>query len=89
MGSTAFNTLWMGLHMPVINIPAFTGEHGMPIGVSLVTGRFLDQHLLKIRKKMLGQPRMAEDGWKVGSESVDHKMAPHHDVDGTHRGHQL
>ncbi|KAI4863347.1 amidase signature enzyme [Hypoxylon rubiginosum] len=48
MGSAVFNTLWTGFHMPVINIPAFTGAHGMPIGVSLVAPRFRDQHLLKI-----------------------------------------
>ncbi|KAI1118289.1 amidase signature enzyme [Nemania sp. NC0429] len=48
MGSPAFNTLWTGFHMPVINIPAFHGSHGMPIGLSLVAPRYRDQHLLKI-----------------------------------------
>lgn len=37
---------FQGLHMPVINMPAFSGAHGMPIGISLVAGRFCDQHLL-------------------------------------------
>jgi Asp-tRNA(Asn)/Glu-tRNA(Gln) amidotransferase A subunit family amidase len=52
------------LHMPVINIPAFTGEHGMPVGLSLVAGRFFDQHLLKI-SKVLSEPLMAGGGCKV------------------------
>ncbi|KAF2023462.1 amidase signature enzyme [Setomelanomma holmii] len=38
MGSPAFNTFWTGFHVPVLNVPAFTGSHGMPIGLSLVTG---------------------------------------------------
>ncbi|KAH6853276.1 amidase signature domain-containing protein [Chaetomium sp. MPI-CAGE-AT-0009] len=52
MGSAVFNTLWTvtfppeGLHLPVINIPAFIGAHGMPIGISLVTARFHDQYLV-------------------------------------------
>ncbi len=48
--------------MPVINVPAFVGAHGMPIGVSLVTGRFRDQHLLRVGKVLSG-PLMAEGGW--------------------------
>ena len=48
--------------MPVINVPAFEGEHGMPIGVSLVAGRFRDQHLLGIGKLLSG-PLMAKGGW--------------------------
>ncbi|KAF2115158.1 amidase signature domain-containing protein [Lophiotrema nucula] len=64
MGSPAFNTLWTGFHVPVINIPAFTGAHGMPIGVSIVAGRFRDQHLLSIAK-VLSEPLMTEGGWKV------------------------
>ncbi|KAI1197987.1 amidase signature enzyme [Nemania serpens] len=47
MGSAAFNTLWTGFHMPVINIPVFRGSHGMPVGLSLVAPRYHDQHLLK------------------------------------------
>ena len=50
--------------MPVINIPAFTGVHGMPIGISVVAGRFFDQELLKISKVLSG-PLMAEVGWNI------------------------
>lgn len=50
MGSPAFNTIWTGLHMPAVNVPAFVGEHGMPVGLSLVAGRYRDQHLLRVGK---------------------------------------
>lgn len=39
-----------GCHMPVINIPAFTGAQGLPIGISLVAPRFCDRQLLKTSK---------------------------------------
>lgn len=52
------------MHMPVINIPAFTGANGMPIGLSVVAGRFCDQHLLMI-SKVLSEPLMAGGGWKL------------------------
>ena len=48
--------------MPVINIPAFTGVHGMPMGISVVAGRLSE--LLKISKVLSG-PLMAEGGWKM------------------------
>jgi len=55
-----------GIHMPVINIPAFAGAHGMPVGISVIAGRFFDQHLLKI-SKVLSEPLMAEGGWKIAA----------------------
>lgn len=64
MGDPSFNLLWTCLHMPVINIPAFTGEHALPISISLVAGRFHDQHLLKL-SEALSKPLIAEGGWKL------------------------
>ncbi|KAL6705445.1 hypothetical protein ACN47E_006710 [Coniothyrium glycines] len=64
MGDPSFNLLWTGLHMPMINVPAFAGSHGLPIGLSLVSGRFFDQHLLHITK-LLSIPLMDEGGWKT------------------------
>ncbi|KAK4247278.1 amidase [Corynascus novoguineensis] len=64
MSSATFNTLWTGLHIPVINVPAFVGAHGMPIGISLVAGRFCDQHLLRIGK-VISEPLMAKGGRQV------------------------
>jgi Asp-tRNA(Asn)/Glu-tRNA(Gln) amidotransferase A subunit family amidase len=57
------NNATQRFHMPVINVPAFAGAHGMPIGISLVAGRFCDQHLLRITK-VLSEPLMAEGGWQ-------------------------
>lgn len=56
------------MHMPVINILAFTGAHGMPIGISVVAGRHFDQHLLKV-SRILSEPLMAEGGW--GNEKLE------------------
>jgi len=41
--------------MPVINIPAFTGSNGMPVGLSVVAGRGFDQHLLSITRDLSKQ----------------------------------
>ena len=57
--------------MPVINIPAFIGVHGMPIGISVVAGRFFDQELLKISKVLSG-PLMAEGGWNIERTDSSH-----------------
>ncbi|EEU42436.1 uncharacterized protein NECHADRAFT_40299 [Fusarium vanettenii 77-13-4] len=64
MGSPTFNTLWTGLHMPVINIPAFVGANDMPVGISLVSPRFRDQQLLKTAK-VLGEALLSHGGWKA------------------------
>lgn len=58
-----------GLHTPVVHIPAFTGEHGLPVGLSVVAGRYQDQYLLKICS-ILGEPLMAEGGWNIISGRV-------------------
>ncbi|KAK3367728.1 amidase signature domain-containing protein [Podospora didyma] len=47
-GSAAFNSIWTALHVPVVNIPGFQGENGLPIGVSLVAPRYRDRHLLRV-----------------------------------------
>lgn len=62
-----------GFHMPVIHIPAFTGANGMPIGLSVVAGRFHDQHLLQICK-IISEPLMADGGWKVFGDAAEVKM---------------
>jgi Asp-tRNA(Asn)/Glu-tRNA(Gln) amidotransferase A subunit family amidase len=35
-------TSQQGFHMPLVNIPAFIGVHGMPVGISFVAPRFSD-----------------------------------------------
>lgn len=44
--------MWTALHVPVINIPAFSGEHGMPIGLTLTVPRYKDQALLSVAKEV-------------------------------------
>ncbi|KAF6826137.1 glutamyl-tRNA amidotransferase subunit A (amidase) [Colletotrichum plurivorum] len=51
-GSSDFNAMWTALHTPVVNIPGFRGEGGMPVGISLVASRFRDQHLLQVAKQV-------------------------------------
>ncbi|KAL6408215.1 Glutamyl-tRNA(Gln) amidotransferase subunit A-like protein [Ilyonectria robusta] len=62
-GSSDFNGIWTALHTPVLNIPGFGGENGMPVGVSLVTSRYKDQHLLQVGKAV-GPLFAAKGGWK-------------------------
>jgi amidase len=35
-GSAVFNRMWTLLHVPCINIPAFTGPKGLPVGIQIV-----------------------------------------------------
>jgi len=66
MGSSVFNFLWTGLHVPVINVPAFVGDANMPVGLSVITKRDHDQHLLAICK-VLSEPLVAEGGWDINA----------------------
>ena len=61
-GSALFCQNWTTLHMPVVNIPGFQGENNMPIGVSLVAGRYRDRHLLRVAKAV-GPIFEKEGGW--------------------------
>lgn len=38
-GDQRFCEMWTALHMPVVNIPGFTGPGGMPLGLTLVAPR--------------------------------------------------
>uniref|UniRef100_A0A8H7K612 Amidase domain-containing protein n=1 Tax=Bionectria ochroleuca TaxID=29856 RepID=A0A8H7K612_BIOOC len=62
-GSAAFNVIWTALHTPVINVPGFKGENGMPVGLSLVAGRYHDRHLLAVAKEV-GKTFESQGGWK-------------------------
>ena len=55
------------LHTPVVNIPGFKGDNGMPIGVSLVAPRYHDRKLLAV-SKAVGVRFEAEGGWKRESK---------------------
>ncbi|KAH9821985.1 glu/asp-tRNA amidotransferase subunit A [Teratosphaeria destructans] len=62
-GSAVFNSMWTALHVPVINIPGFKGENGMPVGLSLVLPRYKDQQLLAVAKEV-GKVWETEGGWR-------------------------
>ncbi|KAJ7746925.1 amidase signature domain-containing protein [Mycena maculata] len=61
-GSPAFCGMWTALHVPVVNVPGFVGEHGMPIGLSLVAPRYHDRHLLRVSAAVA--PVFERGGWK-------------------------
>ncbi|KAF2637604.1 Asp-tRNA Asn/Glu-tRNA Gln amidotransferas-like protein subunit A [Massarina eburnea CBS 473.64] len=61
-GSAQFCGPWTVMHMPVVNIPGFKGENGMPIGLSVVAARYRDQHLLRVSREV-GKIFEAEGGW--------------------------
>jgi len=49
--------------MPVVQVPAFAGQNGMPIGISLIAPRYCDDELLRVAKILSG-PLMSEGGWQ-------------------------
>lgn len=49
-GSAVFQGIWTALHVPIVNVPAFTGEHNLPIGLSLVSARYKDQALMNVAR---------------------------------------
>ncbi|KAK0713045.1 amidase [Lasiosphaeria miniovina] len=62
-GSAAFNSVWRALHVPVVNVPGFQGEDGLPVGVSLVAPRYRDRHLVRVRAAV-GEIFEAQGGWR-------------------------
>ncbi|KAH8909663.1 amidase [Coniochaeta sp. PMI_546] len=61
-GSAAFNGAWTALHVPVVNVPGFQGENGLPVGVSLVAPRYHDRHLLRVSGEV-GRIFEGQGGW--------------------------
>ncbi|KAI5357103.1 putative amidase signature domain-containing protein [Septoria linicola] len=47
-GDMSFNSTWTVLQCPAIHVPAFTGQNGMPTGLTLVSSRFTDRQLLEV-----------------------------------------
>ncbi|KAF2262229.1 Asp-tRNA Asn/Glu-tRNA Gln amidotransferas-like protein subunit A [Lojkania enalia] len=62
-GNPAFCGPWTAMHTPVVNIPGFKGENGLPIGLSLVASRYRDQHLLRVSKEV-GKIFEEQGGWQ-------------------------
>ncbi|PHH70778.1 hypothetical protein CDD83_5348 [Cordyceps sp. RAO-2017] len=46
-GSAVFNLMWTILHAPALNLPGFTGDEGLPVGLTIVGPRFGDMQLLR------------------------------------------
>jgi Asp-tRNA(Asn)/Glu-tRNA(Gln) amidotransferase A subunit family amidase len=46
-GDAVFNRMWTLLHVPCVNLPGRKGPNGMPVGVTLTSGRFTDRQLLR------------------------------------------
>lgn len=61
--------------MPVIQVPAFAGPNGMPVGLSLIARRHDDQQLLSIAKTLSG-PLMEEGDWQGKLMSVKTNPTP-------------
>lgn len=59
--------------MPVVNLPAFVGANGMPVGISLVGPRFRDQQLLKtssiLSEVLKAQGSCKASGWPTWNQA--------------------
>lgn len=53
-GSADFNSLWTLLHVPCVNIPAFVGPGGLPVGLTVLTRRFDDVAALQMSEVIHG-----------------------------------
>ncbi|KND93226.1 Glutamyl-tRNA(Gln) amidotransferase subunit A [Tolypocladium ophioglossoides CBS 100239] len=49
-GSAVFNIMWTLLHVPSLNVPGFFGYYNLPIGLTIVGGRFSDMEVLRAGK---------------------------------------
>ena len=47
-GEDVFNRMWTLLHAPCAGVPACFTDEGLPVGVTLITGRLTDARLLAI-----------------------------------------
>ena len=46
-GSAAFSAIWTTMHVPAVNVPAFVGPHGLPIGLQVIAPFGADRQLLE------------------------------------------
>ena len=44
--------MWTLLHAPALNVPGFTGENGLPMGLTVVGPRYRDYHVLDVGKRV-------------------------------------
>jgi Asp-tRNA(Asn)/Glu-tRNA(Gln) amidotransferase A subunit family amidase len=55
-------SMWTIIGAPALNIPGFSGQNGLPIGLSVVGARYTDLQLLHVAKA-IGAVWEAEGGW--------------------------
>lgn len=55
--------MWTVLGVPALNIPGFAGESGLPVGLTMVSGRYCDMHVLHVGQAV-GDVFESEGGWK-------------------------
>lgn len=51
-GDLLFNGLMTLLHIPTVNLPLFTGETGLPVGLTLTGPRFAERQVLKVAEEI-------------------------------------
>ncbi|HZU62869.1 MAG TPA: amidase [Novosphingobium sp.] len=59
-GNPIFNQMWTQLHLPVVHLPLYRAQGGLPLGLSLVAPRFADRALLAAAARveaLLGRDR--------------------------------
>ncbi|KAK7728744.1 hypothetical protein SLS53_009372 [Cytospora paraplurivora] len=56
-------SLLQALHVPIVNLPGFAGENGLPVGISIVAPRYHDRRLLAICREV-GRIFEEEGGWR-------------------------
>ena len=64
-GNAVFNSWTTALHIPVVNVPGFEGENGLPVGLTLAGARYKDQALLAVANEV-GKIWEKEGGWTSG-----------------------
>lgn len=51
-GNSIFNQMWTQLHLPVLNLPLYRAQEGMPLGLSLVGPRYDDRRVLAVGRQV-------------------------------------
>ena len=49
-GDASFNCFWTLLQIPIVNVPGFSGPHGMPVGLSVIGRRYDDRKAIAYAK---------------------------------------
>lgn len=44
--------MWTILHAPAINVPGLRGADGMPVGLTVVGGRYTEQRVIDIAERL-------------------------------------